>query len=731
LTYLRLFNCKLKGEIPVSWGNLKNLETLRLGNSNATHVNANKLTSVIPSQLSETKLKNIGLGYNQIENVDKSFTNLPLTTAEFNNQTINNSFIEINGSEITIEIPAFCSFAITDGKGSFDNKNYFSLYLNNTIVDSNYSTEEGTLTFRNVDKHSIKTTDKIRIVQNGGLADGTSINYAEVSFGKQLEDNEFEILKKIYTAANGESWIQKWDTTANNLHEKSWFGVSIKEGHIISIALPENNLTGYLPAEITGLSHLETLYLQANAIKGALPDSVSKLGNLKFLNLRGNQFSGAIPLLSAITSLRRVYLADNLFTGTIPAQFNQFENIEILDLSGNAFDALETPFTYNLSKISLNIGNQSIQKDEMLDFTAGDITIDLPFINAYNTGTQDYNGEYLFALQANGFTVAEAYSKGKNLIFADVNIMDIPEGAKITVRQQTGTAMGSIIHYAGILNNSATPIEDAEYNVLVKLFEQTGGKQWTEPWDVSENNIHLTKWKGIIISEGHIISIDLSNNNLHGKIPAELAQLPELRSLILKQNKLTDTIPSELAYLPKLTHIDFSENELTGLDTLFTGSINVRLDRQAIRMDTVALTLSALLFDNSINRYDHTAGIFGNQSYVVTVGSYTKTVSIPAAGLKLTSLMTQWDIPNNQPLTLRQIGGATRNSTLTYIISYAEGDANMDGVINVLDIQTLINKMLNKSQSYFNGGAADLNDDSTVNILDIILLVNKIQLESK
>ncbi len=44
----------------------------------------------------------------------------------------------------------------------------------------------------------------------------------------------------------------------------------------------------------------------------------------------------------------------------------------------------------------------------------------------------------------------------------------------------------------------------------------------------------------------------------------------------------------------------------------------------------------------------------------------------------------------------------------------------MDGTINILDVISLVNVVLNGEQS----DMADLNNDDIVNILDIILLVN-------
>ena len=52
--------------------------------------------------------------------------------------------------------------------------------------------------------------------------------------------------------------------------------------------------------------------------------------------------------------------------------------------------------------------------------------------------------------------------------------------------------------------------------------------------------------------------------------------------------------------------------------------------------------------------------------------------------------------------------------------AFENGDLNMDGVINILDVISLVNVVLSGEQN----DMADLNSDGTINILDIILLVN-------
>ena len=56
---------------------------------------------------------------------------------------------------------------------------------------------------------------------------------------------------------------------------------------------------------------------------------------------------------------------------------------------------------------------------------------------------------------------------------------------------------------------------------------------------------------------------------------------------------------------------------------------------------------------------------------------------------------------------------------LIYVSSCFEGDVNMDGDINVVDVLLVVNLILSEEYSEI----ADLNMDSDINVLDILLLV--------
>ena len=133
--------------------------------------------------------------------------------------------------------------------------------------------------------------------------------YAEVS------TLEREALIKLNQSTNGSEWKIKWDLAAET---STWYGVKIKDNKVVGLALPNNNLEGQIPTEISQLQNLETLNLFKNKLSGNLPLSIGDLKSLQTLNISFNKLSGAIPA----TLVRR--------NGVTRFMEGEFENLEQL-----------------------------------------------------------------------------------------------------------------------------------------------------------------------------------------------------------------------------------------------------------------------------------------------------------------------------------------------------------------------------------------------------------------
>lgn len=110
-----------------------------------------------------------------------------------------------------------------------------------------------------------------------------------------------------------------------------------------------NSLSGELPANMTGLSKLQSLSLGGNQIFGEIPPAISTLEFLTMLNLSHNQLTGGIPAsIGSLRSLNTLDLSANQLSGEIPAVIGSL-NMNILNLSSNRLSG----------KIPISLQNQA------------------------------------------------------------------------------------------------------------------------------------------------------------------------------------------------------------------------------------------------------------------------------------------------------------------------------------------------------------------------------------
>uniref|UniRef100_A0A2N9E6X6 Malectin-like domain-containing protein n=1 Tax=Fagus sylvatica TaxID=28930 RepID=A0A2N9E6X6_FAGSY len=89
---------------------------------------------------------------------------------------------------------------------------------------------------------------------------------------------------------------------------------------IDGLGLDNQGLRGFLPDDISKLSHLQSINLSGNDINGAIPSSLGTIASLEILDLSYNFFNGSIPeSLGQLTSLRILNLNGNSLSGRVPA----------------------------------------------------------------------------------------------------------------------------------------------------------------------------------------------------------------------------------------------------------------------------------------------------------------------------------------------------------------------------------------------------------------------------
>ena len=116
---------------------------------------------------------------------------------------------------------------------------------------------------------------------------------------------------------------------------------------VTHLHIPESNLVGTLPPEISLLSHVESIDLGHNSLYGRIPSEIfGEMGLLTSLTLQDNFLSGGLPtevgLWSGLWPYSRagpkvLNLAHNELNETLPTQLAALQSLQSLDLADNHF----------------------------------------------------------------------------------------------------------------------------------------------------------------------------------------------------------------------------------------------------------------------------------------------------------------------------------------------------------------------------------------------------------
>jgi len=87
-----------------------------------------------------------------------------------------------------------------------------------------------------------------------------------------------------------------------------WTGVSCSSGVVTAISLDGPYITGTIPSDLSGLSHLTTLLLRGASFHGSIPSGLDALNSLAHLDLMySDSLTGSVPSSLCSLNLRSLY----------------------------------------------------------------------------------------------------------------------------------------------------------------------------------------------------------------------------------------------------------------------------------------------------------------------------------------------------------------------------------------------------------------------------------------
>ncbi|KAG6430689.1 hypothetical protein SASPL_108761 [Salvia splendens] len=271
LTNLTLMSCNLAGPLPEFLGNMSSLQVLRLSK--------NRLSGSIPasfrgSVVSQLWLNDQAVGMSgsiEIVSTMVSLTSLWLHGNHFTGRIpesigdlVSLQDLDLNGNDLVGLIPAGLS-----------GMEFVRLDLNNN--------------------HFLGPVPKF----NAANATYKSNPFCLPNPGDLCAPAVMALLMFLDGVDYPSRLVGSW--SGNDPCKSSWLGVACDpSGKIITLNLPNSNLSGVLSPSIANLQSLTHVYLQSNNISGVIPTNWTSLKSLAVLDLSDNNLSPPLPKFSGV-----------------------------------------------------------------------------------------------------------------------------------------------------------------------------------------------------------------------------------------------------------------------------------------------------------------------------------------------------------------------------------------------------------------------------------------------
>lgn len=392
-----------------------------------------------------------------------------------------------------------------------------------------------------------------------------------VSIKAQVSTADFQFLQDLYNNTNGANWTNSlnWNLSGGaSSVDNSWYGVSVYDGRLVGIYLPNNNLNGTIPTSISGADALVNITLSINNIQGNIPQEIFTLPSLQTLDLSTNALEGSIPAnIASATSLQQINLSTNNLTGNIP-DVSALTNLLYLELYQNELTGnIPSNLPNSLLLIRLYDNNLTGNIPSTLPSNLQQLIID----NNQLTGTLPASLGSLISL--------------------------------VHIRVSTNNLTGEIPDLSGLVNlkyleingnnfNDSTGIDLSANIALEWLYasnNQLKGTLPVLPPSIQILDLQNNKYTGNLptaySSLSNLQQLNLSYNQLSGNIP-DFTGATSLQSLYLSDNSFTGSIPASLWASTTISNIDLRNNKLSGNIVITTWGA----DRYSIDLSSNQLT---------------------------------------------------------------------------------------------------------------------------------------------
>ncbi|PRQ57877.1 putative leucine-rich repeat-containing, plant-type, leucine-rich repeat domain, L [Rosa chinensis] len=358
-----------------------------------------------------------------------------------------------------------------------------------------------------------------------------------------------------------------------------------RNGSLQHLDLGWTNFSGLLPNSIGNLKMLSTIDIDYCNFTGPIPKSMTNLTQLVSLSMPDNKLEGSIPSFSGAKNVHTIELSNNRLTGTINStHWRNLTKLSSLCLNSNKLDGNIPASLFSLPRIDLSNNQFSGPFPEISNVSSS--LLNAPGLAIY-LGSNNLEGPIpmsIFSLRglraldlsSNNFSGSfplDGLHQLRNLSALDLshnNLFLSPDHTNFSYSSfsQLSTlrlVSLKLITFPNFLRNQSN------LRILDLSDNQINGKVPNWIWgfsDLENLNLSCNSLDSVevpSINHSNLLSLDFSRNYFSSSIPSTIGDvLGSTVFLSLSSNNLSGIIPESLCNSRNLRILDLSNNSLSG-----------------------------------------------------------------------------------------------------------------------------------------------------------------------